>query len=261
MNWKVPLNAALIWQLTKRDFSERFAGSVLGSTWAMIWPLVSLFIYIVIFGRIMGGRLPGNSALYAYGVYAASGLIPWVAFSTTVARSSSLFVEKRNIISKMNISLPSLLLYVNLSETITFLISMVLFFLFLFFGGSHIGREVLLLPYIYYLQQLFAFGIGLLAATLHVFVRDLKEVVGIVLQLWFWFTPIVYVQEILPDIVKKFIVYNPANVLIESYHQIFIFQKALPLKGLILMTLLAHGLVFFSYFTFRKLQKDLRDFL
>ena len=96
MTWKIPLNAALIWQLTKRDFSERFAGSVLGSTWAMIWPLVSLFIYIVIFGRIMGGRLPGDSAIYAYGVYAASGLIPWVAFSTTVARSSSLFVDKRN---------------------------------------------------------------------------------------------------------------------------------------------------------------------
>lgn len=255
------MNIALIWQLTKRDFSERFAGSVLGSTWAMIWPMVSLFIYIVIFGRIMGGRLPGNSAIYAYGVYAASGLIPWAAFSTTVARSSSLFVDKRNIISKINISLPSLLLYVNLSETITFLISLVLFFLFLFFGENRISERILLLPFIFYLQQLFAFGLGLLAATLNVFVRDLKEVVGIVLQLWFWFTPIVYVQDILPDLVKNIIVFNPAYVLIESYHRIFIFQEPIPLKGLLLMTLLTHGLVFFSYFTFRRLQKDLRDFL
>jgi len=227
----------------------------------MIWPMVSLFIYIVIFGRIMGGRLPGNSAIYAYGVYAASGLIPWAAFSTTVARSSSLFVDKRNIISKINISLPSLLLYVNLSETITFLISLVLFFLFLFFGENRISERILLLPFIFYLQQLFAFGLGLLAATLNVFVRDLKEVVGIVLQLWFWFTPIVYVQDILPDLVKNIIVFNPAYVLIESYHRIFIFQEPIPLKGLLLMTLLTHGLVFFSYFTFRRLQKDLRDFL
>lgn len=255
------MNIALIWQLTKRDFSERFAGSVLGSTWAMIWPLVSLFIYIVIFGRLMGGRLPGSSAIYAYGVYAASGLIPWVAFSTTVARSSSLFVDKRNIVSKINISLPSLLLFVNLSETITFLISLFLLFLFLFFGGNHISDRVLLLPFIFYLQQLFAFGLGLLAATLNVFIRDLKEVVGIVLQLWFWFTPIVYVQEILPDLVKKLMLLNPAYVLIESYHRIFVFKEAIPLKGLIVMTLLIHGLVFFSYFTFRRLQRDLRDFL
>jgi lipopolysaccharide transport system permease protein len=255
------MNIGLIWQLTKRDFSERFAGSVLGSSWAMIWPLVSLFIYIVIFGRIMGGRLPGNSAIYAYGVYAASGLIPWVAFSTTVARSSSLFVDKRNIISKINISLPSLLLYVNLSETITFIISMILFFCFLFFGESQISSKVLLLPYIYYLQQLFAFGIGLLAATLHVFVRDLKEVVGIVLQLWFWFTPIVYVQDILPNIVKKYMVFNPAYVLIESYHRIFVFQEPFSFKGLIVMTILVHGLAFFSYFVFRRLRRDLLDFL
>ncbi|MCG7853796.1 MAG: ABC transporter permease [Methanosarcinaceae archaeon] len=255
------LSPALIWELTKRDFSERFAGSLLGSTWAMIWPLVSLFIYIVIFGRVMGGRLPGNSALYSYGVYVAAGLIPWVAFAGTVGRSSSLFLEKRHIISKINISLPSLLLYVNLSETITFLISIGLLFVFLSFGQNNIGMEVVLLPYVFYLQQLFAFGIGLLAATLTVFVRDLKEVVGIVLQLWFWFTPIVYVQEILPDMVKKVIVFNPSYVLIEAYHKIIVFGDAPPLKGLIVMTVLTHGLVAFSYFTFRNLQKDLRDFL
>jgi lipopolysaccharide transport system permease protein len=111
------------------------------------------------------------------------------------------------------------------------------------------------------LQQIFAFGIGLLAATLTVFVRDLKEVIGIVLQLWFWFTPIVYVKEILPDLVKKLIVFNPIYVLIESYHRIFVFGDTPPLKGLIVMTLLAHGLVCFSYFTFHRLEKDLRDFL
>jgi lipopolysaccharide transport system permease protein len=255
------LNAALIWQLTKRDFSERFAGSILGSTWAMIWPLISLFIYIVIFGRIMGSRLPGDSAIFAYGLYAASGLIPWAAFSTTLSRSSTLFVDKRNIISKINVPLPSLLLYVNLSETITFLISLVLLFLFLLFNHIPISEKVLLLPYIYYLQQLFAFGLGLLVATLNVFVRDMKEVVGIALQLWFWFTPIVYIQDILPDLAKKVIVFNPANILIESYHRIFIFQEAIPLKGLILMTLFTHGLLLFSYFAFRRLQKDLRDFL
>lgn len=255
------MNLALIWQLTRRDFSERFAGSVLGSTWAIIWPLVLLFIYIIIFGRIMGGRLPGSSATFAYGVYVASGLIPWMAFSTTVARSSTLFVDKRQIISKINVSLPSLLLYVNLSETITFVISLILLLLFLLNNGFHVNQNLLLLPYIYYLQQLFAFSLGFLAATLNVFIRDLKEMIGIILQLWFWFTPIVYLPDILPDLAKKFIAFNPINILIESYHQIFIFQKAIPIKGLIVMTLLTHGFVFFSYFIFRKLQKDLRDFL
>lgn len=209
----------------------------------------------------MGGRLPGNSATYTYGLYVASGLIPWVAFSNTVARSSTLFVDKRNIISKINVSLPSFLLYVNLSETITFFVSLIFLLLFLFFNGYLVSDKLLLLFYIFYLQQLFAFSIGFFAATLNVFLRDMKEMVGIVLQLWFWFTPIVYIPDILPDLAKKVIVFNPAYILIESYHQIFIFQEGIPIKGLIVMTILTHGLIFFSYFVFRRLQKDLRDFL
>ena len=56
----IALNTSSLWDLTKRDFSERFAGSVLGAIWALIWPLVNLTIYIVIFGRFMGARLPGT---------------------------------------------------------------------------------------------------------------------------------------------------------------------------------------------------------
>ena len=138
---------------------------------------------------------------------------------------------------------------------------MALLFVFLSFGDRRLGLNVVLLPYIYYLQQIFAFAIGLLGATLTVFLRDLKEVVGIVLQLWFWFTPIVYVQEILPDLVQRVIVFNPAHILTKSYHRIFIFEDPLPLKGLLVMTVLVHVLAFFSYYTFRKLQKDVRDFL
>jgi len=85
--------------------------------------------------------------------------------------------------------------------------------------------------------------------------------VGIVLQLWFWFTPIVYVSEILPDVVKKIMIYNPAYVLIESYHHIFVFNDAPSIRSLIVLTFVAHGLICFSYYIFRALEKDVRDFL
>ena len=63
------LSASFIIEITKRDFKERFAGSVLGVLWVIIWPLVNLFIYIVIFGKLMGARLPGTSDVNAYGIY------------------------------------------------------------------------------------------------------------------------------------------------------------------------------------------------
>jgi len=255
------VSAPLIWELTKRDYTERFAGSILGFLWSFIWPLVNLFIYIIIFGRLMGARLPGTSSIYSYGVYLTAGLVPWTAFGTSISRCTSVFLDKRHIVSKMRVSLPSLLIYVIFSETITFVITLLIFFLFLFLTGYHFSVRLSLILFIYYLQCLFAFGFGLMAATLTVFIRDLKEVVGIVLQLWFWLTPIVYVRDILPDIVKRVMIYNPAYVVIESYQRIFVFNDFPSIKSLVALNLLVHVMILVSYIVFRHLEKDVRDFL
>ncbi|MBC8420721.1 MAG: ABC transporter permease [Desulfobacterales bacterium] len=255
------LSANLIWDLTKRDFSERFAGSILGAIWAFIWPLVNLFIYIVIFGQFMGGRLPGSSDIYAYSIYLSVGLIPWICFANSISRSSTVFLDKKHIISKIDVSLPSLLIFINLSETITFIITNIFLFAFLLATGYEFSLKLLLFPFIFFLQQILAFGLGLLSATLTVFLRDLKEVVGIILQLWFWFTPIVYVSSILPEFVKGTLVFSPAYIIIESYHRIFVFGDYPDVASLVILTAIAHFILFASYALFRVLEKDVRDFL
>jgi len=255
------LNASYIIEITKRDFAERFAGSVLGSLWAIIWPMVNLFIYIVIFGKVMGARLPGTSDMNAYGVYLATGLIPWTAFAATINRCTSVFLEKKHIITKVNTSFSSLLLHIHLSETITYIISMLVFFIILGFQEYEFHRSLLLLPFLYYLQQLLALGIGLFAAVLNVFIRDVREITGVILQLWFWFTPIVYIPDILPQLVIKMIAYNPAYIIIESYHRIFVFNASPPFKSLVILTIITHLILFFSFLMLRYLEKDSRDFL
>ena len=255
------VSISLILELTKRDFSDRFSGSILGSLWAFIWPIVSLFIYIVIFGKLMGGKLPGTSDIYAYSVYLTVGLLPWTAFSNSIYRSTSVFLDTKHLISKITLSLPSLLIYIILSETITYVISMGLFFIFLFISGHKFSSSLILLPYLFYLQQLFAFGVGLLAATLTVFIRDIKEAIGIMLQLWFWFTPIVYIQDILPEFLKKVMIFNPAHIIISSYRSIFVFNDSPPYGALIILTIITHSIILIAYLLFRSLEKDVRDFL
>jgi lipopolysaccharide transport system permease protein len=255
------VSISLILELTKRDFSDRFAGSGLGSVWAFIWPLVSLFIYIIIFGKVMGAKLPGSSEFYAYSIYLTVGLLPWTAFASTVSRSTAVFLDKNNLISKIQVSLPSLLIHIVLSETVTFVITMTVFFVFLFLSGYQFHINLILIFFLYYLQQLFAFGIGLLAATLTVFIRDLKEVIGILLQLWFWFTPIVYIQDILPELLKKAMFFNPAYIIISSYQKIFVFNDSPPYAALIILTVVTHFIIWGAYFIFRALEKDVRDFL
>ena len=255
------LNISFIIEITKRDFAERFAGSVLGSLWAIIWPVVNLFIYIVIFGKIMGARLPGTSNMNAYGIYLAAGLIPWTAFAATISRSTSAFIDKKHIITKINTSLPSLLFHINLSETITYIIAMIVFFIILAFQGYEFHKSLLLLPFLYYLQQLLAFSLGLFTAVLNVFIRDVREITGVILQLWFWFTPIVYVFDILPGPVKKLLVYNPSYIITQSYQNIFVFDAYPLFKPLVIIAIITHFLLLFSYLLFRHLEKDIRDFL
>lgn len=255
------LSVSFIIELTKRDFVERFAGSVLGAVWAFIWPLVTLFIYIIIFGKLMGGRLPGSTDILSYSLYLSVGLIPWTNFANSISRSTTVFLDKKNIISKVKVSLPSLLVFINLSEAVTFVITSCFLVLFLVISDYTFTSRLLLVPFIYYLQQLLAFGLGLLFATLTVFIRDLKEMVGIMLQLWFWFTPIIYVVGILPEFVKKIMVYNPAYIIIESYQRIFVFNDYPDFRSLIILSIIAHLVLLVAYVVFRALEKDVRDFL
>lgn len=255
------LNINLTLEFVKRDFVERFAGSIFGSVWSFILPLVNIMIYTIIFSNIMNARLAQNASSFSYSVYLISALLPWTAFSTTIMRSTTIFIDKKNIISKINVTLPSMPLYINLSETVTLFISVTFYLGFLMIIGHGLSVYILMIPFIFMLQQLLAYAIGLILAVLTVFIRDLKEVVGIVLQVWFWFTPIVYVKEILPQWVQKVIVYNPVFILSDSFQNIFLRAKLPDMQLLNNLTVVTFILLFLSYLIYIKLESDVKDFL
>lgn len=234
---------------------------MLGSLWSFIWPVVNILIYTVIFSKVMGARLQGAESGFSYSIYLVSAMLPWSAFSTTVSRSATVFIDKKQLLSKINITLPSMPFYINISETVTFLISLAVFYLFLLLIGHGLSVYHLMLPFIFMLQQLLAYGLGLILAALTVFVRDLREVVGIVLQVWFWFTPIVYVKDILPEGVKKIVVYNPAFILADSFQSIFLWNRLPAVNHLVVLTVATFFILLCSYFIYTRLESDVKDFL
>lgn len=255
------MNFSLILELTKRDFIERYSGSALGFIWSFIYPLINILIYMIIFGNLMGARLPGTSSVWGYGVYLIAGLIPWTAFANTVTRSSTVFLDKKNIITKIHLDLPTLPLFIVLSETITFIVTLVIFIGVLLVTGFSVSLYLLLIPVIYFIQQLFAYALGFFLGMIVVFLRDLKEVVTIGFQIWFWFTPIVYVFEILPPLAQQILFWNPALAFISAYHDIFILQKMPSFLFLSLVLFMSIVLIVVDYIIFKKLEKDIRDFL
>ena len=255
------INIQLITELVKRDFTERFAGSILGSYWSFIWPLVNIVIWTMIFSQLMGSRLAGVEGKFSYSIYLIAAILPWNAFSASILRSSTVFLDKKNIISKINVALPSMPFLITVSESVTFIISLAFYYLFLLVIGHTVSEYHLLLPFIFLLQQLLAYSAGLMLAVLTVFVRDLKEVVGIVLQVWFWLTPIVYVKDVLPDWLARIIVFNPTFILAESYQSIFVWNKLPNINHLMALTLATFSLLLMSYFLYQKLKSDVKDFI
>jgi len=248
-------------QLAKRDFLEKYTGSVLGVFWAFILPAVNIAIYTVIFSQLMAVKLPSVASMYSYGLYLAAGLLPWTTFSNTVIRVSSVFLEKKHIITKLPINLLYFPLSVVISETVSFFISMAIYIPVIVFLGIPLDTNIFWFFPALMFQQIFALSLGLVLATLNVFIRDIKEIVNIVMQLWFWLTPIVYTINILPDSIKKFIIYNPSYAFIHVYQNIFVLKEPINLKLFFIYSFVSVVMLFLSYLFFKKLEKDIRDFL
>lgn len=255
------MNVRLILELAKRDITEKYSGSTLGALWNFIYPLVDIFIFTVIFANLMGSRLPGSSSTYSYGFYLTAGVIPWNAFANTVSRTATVFLDKKHIISKVKVDLYSLPLYIAVSESITYVVTMGVFLFLLLISGYGVKPLILLVPLIYFVQQIFAYSLGLFIGLFVVFIRDLKEIVRIVIQIWFWFTPIVYVYDVLPDFVKGLLVYNPAFLFINAYHNIFIYKQMPNLEYIFYLFILSLVILLFAGIVFKKLERDIRDFI
>lgn len=255
------MNFNLVTELTKRDFNERYSGSALGFAWSFIYPLINILIYMIIFGSLMGARLPGMSSVWGYGIYLIAGLIPWTAFTNTVTRASTVFLDKKNIISKIRVDLPTLPLFIVLSETITFCVTFSIFLCILLITGFILTPLLLVIPFIYIIQQVFAYALGFFLAMFVVFLKDLKEVVAIVFQIWFWFTPIVYVFDILPPIAQQVLVWNPMLAVVSGYHDILVFQKMPSFFYLLIVFIFSIALIVMDYTVFKRLEKDIRDFI
>jgi lipopolysaccharide transport system permease protein len=255
------MNVRLLVELTKRDFIERYSGSTLGFIWSFIYPLVSIFIYMIIFGNLMGARLPGMPSVFGYGIYLVAGLVPWTAFANTVSRASTVFIDKKNIIAKIRVDLPTLPLYIVLSESITFIVSLFIFLLVLLFAGYTFTIYLAVIPVIYVVQQVFAYALGLFLGMFVVFLRDLKEAVAIGFQIWFWFTPIVYVFDILPEFAQRILILNPALSFISAYHDIFVYQKMPSFFYLTIVLAIGAFVLAADFWIFRRLEKEIRDFL
>ena len=206
----------------KREFQSKYRNSLLGAAWTVINPLAMILVYTVIFSRVMGAKLPGVDSTFAYSIYLCAGVLTWGFFAEITAGAQNMFLDHANLLKKLSFPRLCLPVIVVANASLNFAIIFGLFTLFLLFSGNFPGWSFLALLPVLTIQVAFAAGLGISLGVLNVFFRDVGQFFGVVLQFWFWLTPIIYPVTILPERFRPWMSLNPMARLIEAYQTILV---------------------------------------
>ena len=243
----------------KRDFVSRYLGTQLGFFWAIAQPLAMILIYSVVFSRIMKPALPGHDSPFAYSIYLCAGILVWQLFSDLLNRSVGVFVHNATLLKKVNLPKIALPIVVALSGLSNFAILLALFLAFMLVISAFPFPAVLALLPVLVLVVAFALGLGVLLGTINVFYRDIEQSTSMLLQFWFWLTPIVYPGRTLPGIFADVLAWNPMRPIVSFTQTIFLDGRIPPWSGLIYPAIVACALLVLAMFAFRKLSGEIVD--
>ena len=239
---------SLFWALVKRHLAMRYRGSVLGFLWSFLNPLLLMLVYTLVFRYYIRFEQVEN-----YTIFLFCGLLPWIWFTSSLSEGTSSIVSSGHLITKSLFPahlLPCVSIATNM---IHFIFSLPL--LFLFMGYMHIpfNLSLLFLPVIVLLQYIFMHGLVLMLASLNVFYRDVQHLLGNVLTLLFFLSPILYPISAVPERFRFTMEWNPIAQTTLFYHQVVLDGLLPDLNALIfvficgLLMLLSGNFVFNHY--------------
>lgn len=248
-----------IFSLVLRDFRSKYQNSLLGAIWALVGPLALMIVYTLVFSEIMGTRVPGLSGKFSYSIHLCSGLFAWSFFVETMSRCQGIFLEHGALIKKVAFPRFCLPVVGLISASINFSIVYSFFVLFLIGVGSFPGSLIVYILPVLLLQILLSFGIGLILGIVNVFFRDVSQVFGVVVQFWFWATPVVYSLNGVPAKYRDLILLNPMAAIVDSYHRIYISHAAPVWSDLIVPLLVSTGVFGVGIILYKKRIAEMVD--
>ena len=209
----------IILTMTQRDFANRYLGSCLGLVWAFIQPLANIVVVWFVF-QVGFKAAPVHD--FPFILWLAAGMIPWSFFSEALSRSTSSVVDKACVVKKVCFRASMLPIVAILSTLIVHVALVgVLFAMFAWYGYLP-HRYALQLPYYLGATVVMLLGLSWLTSSLTVFLRDVPQVIGLVLQFGFWATPIFWPPEQMPEHIRWVIQLNPMHYIVAGYRHSFI---------------------------------------
>jgi len=216
----------LIHSLVRRDLTSRYKGSLMGLMWTIITPAVMITIYTVIFSGLFGAKFGAEGGHLRFAVYLFCGMLPWIAFSDSIQRSTLVLTDNLNLVRRVVFPLEVLPTNLVVSALVQQLLGTVVLLAVALLMQRTLHPTVLLLPVLLVPQLFMTLGVSWLMASLGVFIRDMAHVNQLALQTVMYLTPILYPENLIPANYRWLIDLNPLAPLIRSYRFILLDGKA-----------------------------------
>lgn len=216
----------LLWNLTLRELRTKYRRSFLGWAWSMLNPLSQILIYGFVFGTLFNATAPTGdpSGLDNFALYLLCGLLPWNFFGLITSLGLGAISVNSGLVRRVAFPREVLVFSNVLHACVQFSIEMTLLFIVLLVAGSPFLPWLPLVVLTSILLAIFATGLALALSVLAVYFRDVSYLWAIVIQVWFFATPIVYPPSLLaeqaPQWVNNVLKLNPMNGFVETYRRL-----------------------------------------
>lgn len=243
----------------RTEFRTRFARSRLGGLWMVLHPLSQVLIFAFVLSAVITAKLPGVTNRYGYSIYLMSGILGWSLFMEIVSRCLTIFIDSGSIMKKITFPRIALPLIVLGSCVVNNLLLFVAILAISVLLGHLPGAAIAWFPLVMLINMALAVGVGLTLGVFNVFMRDIGQVVPVVLQFVYWLTPIIYTIDLLPAEYRGFVMANPLYPVITGYQDAILFDRMPDLAGLGIVAVVAAVLLTASLVLFRRASPEIVD--
>jgi ABC-type polysaccharide/polyol phosphate export permease len=253
--------------LTLRELRGKYKRSILGWTWSLLNPLATMVIFTVVFRFFLKiEATPGDpSGLHVFALFLLCGLLPWNFLSNGMTGSMGALIANSNLIKKVFFPREILVASNIASWVVSLLLEVGVLAVVLLLAGNMVLPWLLPTIGLVLVQVMFVVGLGLLLSVLNVYFRDVQHFVGILLQIWFYATPIVYpisyVRDALKDSPGVFTLYklNPMVRFVEAYRDCLYDLRFPPLLDTLYLLGVSGATLALGVYVFSKLEPKLAE--
>jgi ABC-type polysaccharide/polyol phosphate export permease len=231
--------------LVARELHVRYKNSALGLLWAVLSPLGTVLILHLLFTRIVPLEIP-HYAAFVYG-----GLLPWTWFASTVYTGAGSLFDHRDLVRKPFFPRLVLPAVVTISHFLLYLVALPVFFALLLAESVRPTPLLLLLPLVWAVEAVFALACAVLVSAVGVLIRDVQHVLGVVMMLWFYLTPVFYDLERVARPEARWLHLNPMTVVVEAHRAVTVHARPPDFWALGTCAVASAALLALSFWIFR----------